>query len=170
MAERRLVADPPSPESRVRQPAAPRASASPSIAQSPAAESPTSDVALAVFSRANLLIIGADDGVAELVTSVWRSLATPVCVRRRGEPLRLSPTSGEFGTVLVHDVDTLTPGEQRALYRWINGADGRPQIVSTASQSLVPILAAGTFDQDLYYRLNVVTLHLASTADEDAPA
>ena len=163
MAERRLLAEPTGPESRIRQASAPRASASPSDDQSRAVESPIADVALAVFSRANLLVIGADDVVGELVTSVWPSLAAPVCVRRRGEPLHLAPAS--IGTIVVHDVDTLSPPEQRALYQWINGATGRPRIVSTASQSLLPVLEAGAFDQDLYYRLNVVTLHLPSTVE-----
>ena len=125
-----------------------------------AAESPTSDLNLARVRRVNLLVVGHDDAVGRLLTSVWRSFATPIVVRHRGESLRLSPASQRVGTVVVYDVDTLTCDEQRALYLWISAGNGRTQVVSTASKSLQPLLQTGAFDEGLYYRLNVVTLDL----------
>jgi len=127
-----------------------------------AAGSPPSDLDLARLTRANLFLVGDDDVVVPVVTSLWPSFATPVVVRNRDERLRLSPTPQPVGTVVVCDVDTLTGPEQRTLYNWMAG-NGRTQIVSTASKFLHPLLEAGVFDEGLYYRLNVVTIDLTST-------
>jgi hypothetical protein len=124
-------------------------------------ESATSDVDLARLTRANLFLIGNDDVVIELVTSLCGSLATLIGVRHRGERLQLSPRSRPVGTIVVYDVDTLTCDEQRALYYWMAGS-GRIQVVSTASKSLQPMLQAGAFNEGLYYRLNVVMLDVTS--------
>ena len=121
------------------------------------AASPTSDLDLARGTRTNLLVVGDDDVVAGLITSLWPSLATPIVVRQRGERLRLSPLFPPVATIVIYDVDTLTRHEQRALSHWI-AAKGRTQVVSTASKSLRPMLQAGAFNEALYYRLNVVTL------------
>ena len=125
------------------------------------AGSPPSDLDLARLTRANLFLVGDDDVVAPVVTSLWPFLATPIVVRNRGESLRLSPTSNPVGTVVVCDVDTLTGHEQRALFNWMAG-NGRTQVVSTASKFLQPLLEAGAFDEGLYYRLNVVMVDLTS--------
>ena len=132
-----------------------------SDAQRRDAESPTGDLDLARVTRTNLLVVGDDDVVASLITSLWPSLAPPIFVRQRGERFQLSPTSPPVGTIVVHDVDTLTRHEQDALYHWMAG-NGRTQVVSTASKSLQPLLQAGAFSEGLYYRLNVVTLDLTS--------
>jgi hypothetical protein len=136
-----------------------RAFAPRSDAQRRGKESPTSDLDLARLTRANLFLVGDDDVVIPVVTSLWQSLATPIVIRNRGERLRLSPASQPGGTIVVCDVDTLTGQEQRALYNCM-AVNGRTQVVSTASKFLQPLLQAGAFDEGLYYRLNVVTLDL----------
>ncbi len=113
-------------------------------------------------TRVNLFVIGADEMVATLVTSLWWCLATPVVVRRRGEPLRLPPSWRLIGTVVVYELDTLTREEQHALNEWVCGGKGHRRVVSTASQSLLPLVEAGLFDDALFYRLNVVTIDLTS--------
>lgn len=120
------------------------------------------DEGLARLTKLNLLIMGADDVVAKFVTSLWPHFLAPRIVRRRGEPLRLSPTSPPAGTILVYDVDTLTRQEQDALHRWMNAGNDRTRVVSTTTQSVLPVLQAGAFSADLYYRLNVLTLDLRS--------
>ena len=122
---------------------------------------PPSDLDLARLTRVNLFLVGDDDVVVPVVTSLWPFLATPIVVRNRGERLRLSSTSEPVGTVVVCDVDTLTGHEQRALHNWMAG-NGRTQVVSTASKFLQPLLEAGAFHEGLYYRLNVVTVDLTS--------
>ena len=125
------------------------------------AGSPPSDLDLARLTRANLFLVGDDDVVVPVVTSLWQSLARPIIVRNRGERLQLSPASQPVGTLVVCDVDTLTRHEQRALYDWMAG-NGRTQVVSTASTFLQPLLDTGAFDKGLYYRLNMVTIDLTS--------
>lgn len=122
----------------------------------------TKDRELARLNNVNLFVFGADDVVAEFVTSLWRDLVAPIEVRHRGEPLRLSPTAGLVATMIVYGVDTLTREEQHALHRWLNAENGRARVVSTASESLLPMLDTGAFSDALYYRLNVVTIDLTS--------
>jgi len=119
-----------------------------------------SDEDLARHTRLNLLVMGADDVVTRFLTSLWPHFLTPRVVHRRGQALRLMPAYRPVGTILVYDVDTLTHREQRALYRWLMVGNGRTRIVSTTTQSLRPLLETGAFNDDLYYRLNVLTLDL----------
>jgi len=125
-------------------------------------EPPGSDERIARLTRANLFVVGADDVVAQLVSSLWPYLDPPVAVRRRGEPLGLAPISRPIGTIVVYDVDTLTHDEQQALKLWVCAGNGNSRVVSTASTSLLPMVEAGLFDDALYYRLNVVTIDLTS--------
>ena len=126
------------------------------------AESVISDEGLARFTELNLLIMGDDDVVARFVTSLWPYFSAPRVVRRRGEQLRPLPTSQPAGTILVYDVDTLTREEQDALHRWATAGNNRTRVVSTTTQSLLPVMETGAFNDDLYYRLNVLTFDLRS--------
>jgi len=138
----------------------------PSTVDQSLAQSPISDEGLARRTKLNLLIMGNDDVVAGLVASLWPDFLAPRVVRRRGEPLRLSPTSRPDSTILIYDVHTLTRGEQDALNRWISAGNGRTRIVSTTTQSLLPVLETGTFNDELYYRLNMLTFDLRSPVAE----
>jgi hypothetical protein len=138
-----------------------RAFAPRSNGQRGGAKSPASDLDLARVTGVNLLIVGAADEVATLLTSLWLCLVTPIVVRDRVEPLRLPPTSPPVGTIVIYDVDTLTRQEQDALNQWLRVGNGRARVVSCASESLLPMVEAGAFNDGLYYRLNVVTIDLA---------
>jgi Sigma-54 interaction domain len=131
------------------------------VDQSPA-QPPISDEGLARSTKLNLLIMGADDVVAGFVAALWPDFVAPRVVRRRGEPLRLLPAPRPAGTILVYDVHTLTRQEQDALHRWMNAGNNRTRVVSTATQSLMPVLETGAFSDELYYRLNVLTFDLRS--------
>jgi Sigma-54 interaction domain len=117
---------------------------------------------LARLNKVNLFAIGGDDVAATLVASLWPHLVTPVVTRHRGEPLRLPPASRPVWTIVLYGVDTLTTEEQHTLNQWLCARRGGTRIVSTASQSLLPLVEAGAFNDALYYRLNVVTLDLAA--------
>ena len=136
---------------------------SPQSDDRPGATSPaSSDADLARRTGVNLLVIGADDVVTELFTPLWPSLATPIVVRYRGEPLRLPPASTPVGTIVIYDLDTVTPREQYALNQWVREASGHAWVVSTALESVLPLVEAGVFNDELYYRLNAVTIDLTS--------
>ena len=144
-------------------PSAAQRTSSPRSGHRPGATSPaSSDVHLARLAGVNLFVFGADDEVTELFTPLWPCLVAPIVVRYRGEPLRLPPASTPVGTIVIYDLDTLTPSEQYALHQWVRGASGRAWVVSTAVAPLFPLVEAGVFDDGLYYRLNAVTIDLTS--------
>lgn len=130
----------------------------------PVAEPPISDEGLARSTKMNLLVMGPDELVTRFVTSLWPHFVTPRVVRWRGEQLRLLPASRPAGTILVQDVHTLTRREQDALQRWMNAGNDQTRVVSTTTQSLLPVLETGAFNDELYYRLNVLTFDLRSPA------
>ena len=123
------------------------------------AESLISDESLARFTNLNLLVMGTDDAVAMFVASLWPYFLAPRVARRRGEQLQLLSASGPSSTILVHDLHTLTRREQDALNRWMNVGNGT-RVVSTTTQSLLPAMETGAFNDELYYRLNLLTFDL----------
>lgn len=123
-----------------------------------------SDEELARLTRANVFVVGSDDLVSTFITSLWPWLVTPVASRHHGDPFCLSPTSPPVGTVVIYDVDRLTCEEQRALIQWMDTTNGSTRVVTTASESLLPMVNAGAFNDALYYRLNVVTIDLRAPA------
>lgn len=135
------------------------------VRQSPnrrAPESPDSDLDFARAYGANVLLVGAEPTLTELVCSLWSTFDEPIMIRRSGEPLELPVGSEAIGTLIVHGVETLTDAEQRELRDWLVVRNGRTQVVSTASASLLPMVDAGAFNDALYYRLNVVCIDLTS--------
>lgn len=89
------------------------------------------------------------------------------------EPSSLSRRLAESreGTVVLDDVDALSPPAQIALLRWIEeggraaSARGhawarRPRIIATTRVDLADEVASGRFRSDLFFRLNVIGLEL----------
>ncbi len=122
---------------------------------------PPSDQDLALLTRVNLLVVGAENDVAAAIGLMWPGLVTPIVVRHRGEPLRLSMVP-PVGTFVIYDLESLTCEEQDGLHRWLLTGSGRARVVSSASESLFPMVESGAFNDDLYYRLNVVTIDLTT--------
>jgi len=125
-----------------------------------APESPESDLDFARLYGANVLLVGAEPALTELVCSLWSTFDEPITIRRGGDPFHLPSASEAVGTIIIHGVETLTVDEQRALQDWLVVRNGRTQVVSTASASLMPMVEAGAFSDSLYYRLNVVCIDL----------
>lgn len=124
---------------------------------------PADDCGLARRTRTNVMVLGRERIVSDVVVSLWRHFDGPVVVRRDGERLRLAPTREPVGTIVLHGVDTLTRQEQRALNHWLDAAGGRTRVVSTASPSLLAMVEAERFDAQLYFRLNTLCLDLRSS-------
>jgi len=72
----------------------------------------------------------------------------------------LEPPSRHVRTLILENVTSLRATEQTNLLTWLSAADQRIQIVSTTTQPLFPFVARGDFDEQLYYRLNTVLLHI----------
>jgi hypothetical protein len=123
---------------------------------------PPTDQDLALLTRVNLLVVGAENEVAALIGLMWPSLVTPIAVRHRGDPLRLSMVP-PVGTFVIYDLESLTCEEQDGLHQWVRTGHGRARVVSSASEALFPMVESGAFNDGLYYRLNVVTIDLTSS-------
>jgi hypothetical protein len=108
----------------------------------------------------NLLLIG-DDAALEsafrLIQPYLRIAIAP-CV---SDSASIVPAR-TFGTLIVKDVRHLDPGQQAALTALI-GAVPDIQVVSMARAPVYPLIEAGGFLEDLYYRLNCVTLDLKAS-------
>jgi hypothetical protein len=111
-----------------------------------------------IATRANVLITGSADAVAESIAELMPYLDSPVCAWTPG---RWLPTPADAKALLVYDVDALSPQQQRGLSRWLAQAAIAPlRVVSTAGAPLFERVAAGLFLDELYYPLNVVMWEL----------
>lgn len=79
------------------------------------------------------------------------------------------------GTILLDNIDALTPALQGRLLRFLESHDFRRvggstdirvdvRIIAAAARSLEPLVQAGTFRSELYYRLNVLGFELPTLA------
>lgn len=119
------------------------------------------DLSLARLTRANVLLVGPERRVEDLVRAHVPEIDAALVIRCQDAPPRL-PVSSHPGPVVLRDVDFLTPEEQRRLFEWLDSRTGRPQVVSTASAPLRPLVEAGAFSDALYYRLNTVYIDLSA--------
>ena len=122
-----------------------------------AARSVQVDLRALGMPRVNLLLIGANSVIHNVIETLLMDLHEPIAHWGRGEPLVLPPDSSA-GTLILHDVGELPHWEQRRLLRWLERATGRTQVISTTSTSLLPRVQDGTFVDTLYYRLNTICL------------
>lgn len=117
--------------------------------------------------RANLLLTGPEKVAAAYVKALRPHLQDPVIVLRRGEPFAL-PTA-PCGTLFLADVGALTFEEQRRLYEWLEERSSGLQVISMSPTSLMPMVAAGSFLDGLYYRLNTIYVDITALPSEWAP-
>ena len=118
------------------------------------------DLDLARSGKANLLVVGTERLVLSLVGSLIADVKSDCMIQCRDGQLRLPRTSSQSGIVVLRDVDALKREEQRRFRDWLDSASKRVQVVSTASEPLLGLVAARAFDAALYYRLNAVYIDL----------
>ena len=126
-----------------------------------------SEVALLRHLRsANLLLIGPNAATREFLAPLIASLASPV-VYCNGAEHRFP--NGPVGSLIVPDVGRLTRVRQQQLLEWLN--DGRlgGRVITTSATPVFPNVKRGLFSEDLYYRLNTVTLLLNRPRQPGAP-
>ena len=111
--------------------------------------------------RVNLLLIAPDGVVRYVLESMLLDLHQPTTTWSPGQSLVLPPC-GRTGTLVLHEVGSLSPGSQLALLDWLQEADGRMQVVSTSSAPLLPSVQSGAFIDTLYYRLNTVCVDVTA--------
>jgi hypothetical protein len=111
--------------------------------------------------RVNLLLVGVDGMVWNVLGTLLLDLQDPITTWMPGQPLVLPP-SGQSGTLLLHDLGSMTHEEQLRLLGWLEQARGRTQVVSTAASPVLPRVRTGEFLETLYYRLNTVCVDLVA--------
>ena len=112
---------------------------------------------------ANLLLIGVNSAGRERVEIGLGPLLGPVNRWEPGEQLVLPPAS-DTGTLIMHEVGSLTHDDQVRLLSWLELSLGRTRVVCTTSASLYARVEAGLFIEALYYRLNTVSFNIASNS------
>jgi hypothetical protein len=107
--------------------------------------------------RLNTLLTGPGDMIEAALQLLWPNLEPPVYQWECGAELA-APVGAR--TVLIRDVDTLSPDQQQITLAWLDGTDARQhiQVVSIASVDPYPLVERGMFLKRLYYRLNVLRL------------
>lgn len=88
----------------------------------------------------------------------------------------------EGGTLFLDEIDALPYGAQAALLRFLQEKEFRPvganlvlradvRVIAASNRQLGELAARGKFRQDLFFRLNVLTLHLPALRErrEDIP-
>jgi Sigma-54 interaction domain len=122
--------------------------------------SAASDLKIARRTRANLLVVGPEPLVRNLLSLVASGTRRDAMVHATAVRLELPASGARPWTIVVHDVDTLSPSEQRRLLEWLDAATTHIQVISTASMSLLSRVEARTFNETLYYRLNTIYIDL----------
>ncbi len=116
---------------------------------------PTDSWQVLQAARPNVLVIDPDpQHRARTVEAILEGSREPVW-RCPATPFALPPDT--VGTLVVPDVERLTLEQQRELLAWAE-SHRTTQLVSISPAPLFPAVAAGTFLDSLYYRLNVVLL------------
>ena len=110
---------------------------------------------LARTARANVLVVCPDDAAERIVATLQAGLPPPVLSWRPGTRLGLG-NAGHSGTVILWNIEALTPDDQSCLCEWLEIDAGRARVISTSREHVFPLVEAGTFLEMLYYRLNVL--------------
>jgi hypothetical protein len=105
-----------------------------------------------------MLLEGPEASTNSILRLLVPRLCEPVVWNLRCEPFSL-PT-GEIGTLILEDASSLDRDAQTQLLRWLDDVSPRPRIVCTTARPLFGLVVSGLFDVDLYYRLNVMLLHV----------
>ena len=111
-------------------------------------------------TRANLLLIGPADITGAFFKAVRPHLQEPVAILREGEAFALPP--GPVGTLILINVGAFSPPDQSRLCDALSDRLSGTQVISTSATGLMPMLAAKSFLETLYYRLNTIYVDLAA--------
>ena len=104
-----------------------------------------------------VLITGKADDFRACIARIVASCPSPLVVNEREDFTEPAPDSG---TIIMANVVVLSSVAQRRCYDWLaNG--GRDKVVLSISPiPLFPLVKRGQFMAELFYRLNVFTLHV----------
>ena len=108
--------------------------------------------------RHNVLLEGSQASTDAVLLLLRPYLLDPVTWKPSGAPFELH--TDKPGALILPGVGALGGAEQDHLLEWLDDSHGRTQVVSTTTEPLFSLVARGLFDETLYYRLNVILLHV----------
>ena len=104
----------------------------------------------------NGLILGSPRHLEAALAQLRPYLRPPLIEWTPGAPLR---QHSHARTVVLHHVEALTGDEQALCLRWLRRAvPGQPQVISTSTAPVFPLVSDGRFLAGLYYRLNTILI------------
>ena len=109
----------------------------------------------------NLLLTGRNEAIQLVLRMLMGHVRKPVTTWSPGEPFVL-PEVEHPGTLVLREVSALSIQQQHRLLEWSNDGRRNPQVISTTSTPLMPLVRAETFVDTLYYRLNTVFIDLTA--------
>jgi DNA-binding NtrC family response regulator len=111
---------------------------------------------LAREQRPNVLVECTPTAVGAVSSVLLRACREPH--RRYQLPCAFDVPATPQGTLLLENVEALTPPQQQALHEWMTTGCLGVQVVSITAAPLAGSVARGEFLEALFYRLNVVLL------------
>lgn len=108
--------------------------------------------------RHNVLLEGPEDSTDYLVRILEPALRGPVLWQALPASFALPARHG--GALVLQHVEALCGHQQADLLEWLDDSNERRQVVSTTARPLFPLVERRLFDEVLYYRLNVMLLHV----------
>ena len=102
----------------------------------------------------NILIVGSDGAAETALQELSFVFAGPTDTRVLPGPLLPLPRAN-CAALILRNLESLTPAQQMELSQWLDSRPGVP-VVSVNSSSVFPLVGDGTFNEELYYRLNMI--------------
>jgi Sigma-54 interaction domain len=110
----------------------------------------------------NLLLIGSPSATQAFIDDLMSSLLAPVVC---WEPGTADLPTDSIGTLIIHEVASLTPTHQDRLLEWLNSQSPQRSVIATSIELFYQLVETGRFSDSLYYRLNIVTVQLDRQSD-----
>ena len=123
---------------------------------------PGKDLRRLVSSGANLLVRGEKSAAAATVVALTADFPPPLLAWNAASGNGLP--AFDCGTLVIHDVDSLDLASQRVLVTWLEHRASRVRVISTVTRDLFPMVQAGNFIDQLYYRLNTIVIDAVGDA------
>jgi hypothetical protein len=120
------------------------------------------DLQVGSMPRTNVLVAGNPEATGIVVDMLRLDLRGPVVKWRAGQPLEL-PAPGQAATLVLDNLTRLSSDEQTHILGWLEEVMGRVRVVSTTGVPVWPLVQAGQFNEDLYYRLNMVFVDMGTS-------
>ena len=109
----------------------------------------------------NLLIDGSPEATAPALEAL-RGVFRPVIASCGGGGALSMPPMAGIRTLLLRDVDLLSPEDQHQLLAWLKQDARGVQVIATSTRPLLELVESAAFDASLYYALNVIYIKLPS--------